>query len=222
MELPSDLQHPPLRIDVDGLVAHFRSDRAHLRPPLRNPHHEPRVSDAQRRTATPAAVLIPIVARPGALGVLLTRRHEQISFAGHICFPGGRCDAGDAGPVDTALREAEEEIGLDRSAVRVVGRLGDYVSHSGFCIQPVVGVVAPPLDLTPAPGEVDAIFEVPLDRVLDARSYRLRGSTWAEGRAHFSFEHEGAIVAGPTVSLMIGLYEELLATCASPLGGAPC
>jgi 8-oxo-dGTP pyrophosphatase MutT (NUDIX family) len=162
-------------------------------------------------------VLIPIVVGAEGLGVLLTRRHESISYGGHICFPGGRCDPADAGPEQTALREAEEEIALDPRSVRLIGRLGDYVTHSGFRIQPVVGLVTPPLRLTPRFGEVEEILEVPLDTVLDSRSYRLRESVWTnsrestEARAHFYLEHGGAIVAGPTVSLMMGLYEELLA-----------
>jgi 8-oxo-dGTP pyrophosphatase MutT (NUDIX family) len=209
---PSELRHPRLRLDVAALEAHFRSERAQLRTPLRNPHHEPRVDAVQRRAAVPAAVLIPVVVRGPEMSLLLTRRHEQISYAGHICFPGGRCDDGDAGPIDTALRETHEEIGLARNSVRVLGQLGDYVSHSGFRIQPVVGLVEPPLQLVPAEGEVDEILEFPLDTVLDSASYRLRDSTWAEARAHFYIEHGGAVVAGPTVSLMIGLYEELLAS----------
>ncbi len=183
-----------------------------MREPLRNPHHEPNVSDEQRRNATPAAVLIPIVVRSSGLTLLLTRRHEQISYAGHICFPGGRADPDDSGPIGTALREAHEEVALAPEKVQVIGELGDYVSHSGFRIRPVVGLVHSLGELRAAEGEVDEILEFPLDHVLASTSYRLRGSRGSEGRAHYFIEHGGAIVAGPTVSLMMGFYEELLHT----------
>lgn len=204
--------HPAIRVTTASLIEHFESERARMRQPLRNPHHEPRVSARQQREATPAAVLIPIVVRDSGLTLLLTRRHEQISYAGHICFPGGRIDPGDAGPVEAALRETHEEVGLRPAAIQVIGELGEYVSHSGFRIHPVVGLVRSLGTLRPADGEVDEILEFPLDHVFDSSSYRLRGSSWSEGRAHFYIEHGGAIVAGPTVSLMMGFYEELLHT----------
>jgi len=211
----SDFAHPTVRASADSLVEHFASERAQMRKPLRNPHHEPRVSPQKRRDATPAAVLIPIVVRDSGLTLLLTRRHENISYAGHICFPGGRVDPGDAGPVDTALREAHEEVSLLPANVQVIGELGDYVSHSGFRIHPVVGLVHSPGNLQAAEGEVDEILEFPLDHVLDSSSYQLRGSSGSEGSAHFYIEYRGAIVAGPTVSMMMGFYEELLHTHAA-------
>jgi 8-oxo-dGTP pyrophosphatase MutT (NUDIX family) len=212
VDLQSDFTHPTVRASADSLVEHFASERARMREPLRNPHHEPRVSSEHRRSATPAAVLIPIVMRDSGLTLLLTRRHENISYAGHICFPGGRVDPEDAGPVDTALREAHEEVSLEPARVQVIGELGDYVSHSGFRIHPVVGLVRSLGKLQAAEGEVDEILEFPLDHVLDSSSYQLRGSTWSEGSAHFYIEYRGAIVAGPTVSMMMGFYEELLHT----------
>jgi 8-oxo-dGTP pyrophosphatase MutT (NUDIX family) len=210
VELTSDFLHPPLAATPESLRDHFARLRSQEPAPLRNPHHEPRVDAAARSRATPAAVLIPVVLRTTPT-LLLTRRHADISFGGHVAFPGGRCDPTDAGPEATALREAEEEVALPQSQVEVLGRLGDYVTHSGFRIAPVVGLVTTPLDLHPRPGEVDAIFEVPLAVVLDARAYRLRGRPGTQ-RAHFSLasgEHE---IAGPTVSLMMGLYETLLST----------
>jgi 8-oxo-dGTP pyrophosphatase MutT (NUDIX family) len=209
VEIESDFRHPPLRATARSLAAHFRSPAARIRAPLRNPHHESKVSRAARARATPAAVLIPIVLGRPEASLLLTRRHAAISFPGHSAFPGGRCDPADGSPEETALREAEEEIALDRGRVRVLGRLGDYVTHSGFRITPVVALVDPPLALAPREGEVEAIFEVPLRIALDARSYRLRGTPGGE-RAHFFLAHEGHDIAGPTVALLMGLYEELL------------
>jgi 8-oxo-dGTP pyrophosphatase MutT (NUDIX family) len=208
----SDFKHPKVCATADSLAEHFTSERARMRIPLRNPHHEPRVSAERKRDATAAAVLIPIVVRESGLTLLLTRRHENISFAGHICFPGGRVDPGDSGPVAAALREAHEEVALLPANVQVLGELGDYVSHSGFRIHPVVGLIHSLGTLRAAEGEVDEILEFPLEHVLDSSSYQLRVSTWSEAAAHFSIEHHGAIVAGPTVSMMMGFYEELLHT----------
>jgi 8-oxo-dGTP pyrophosphatase MutT (NUDIX family) len=209
VEPKSDFCHPPLQVSAASLEEHFRSDRAAARHPLRNPHREARVDAATVERAVPAAVLIPIVTGNAALEVLLTRRHDDISFGGHICFPGGRRDPTDTNLEQTALRETQEEIGLDPTVVRVIGQLGDYVTHSGFRIRPVVGLVERPLRLVARRGEVEEILYFPLAALFDSSSYRLRGDST---RAHFFVEHRGAIVAGPTVSLLMGLYEELLHT----------
>jgi 8-oxo-dGTP pyrophosphatase MutT (NUDIX family) len=211
-EIPSDFAHPPLRASVDSLVRHFASDVGKACAPLRNPHHEDPVDEDQRRSARPAAVLIPIVTRPEQLSVLLTRRHREISHAGHICFPGGRRDPGDADIEETALREAQEEVGLDPARVRILGRLGDYVTQSGYRIGPVVGLVAPPLELAAREGEVEEILELPLPYLLRSDSYRLARRDPESGSAVFFLRHQGVIVTGPTVSLLMGLYEELLKT----------
>ena len=99
---------------------------------------------------TPAAVLVAVIERDGALSVLLTRRAERLArHAGQISFPGGRADPGDGTPQKTALREAEEEIGLPQSSVEVVGRLDDYLVGTGYRITPVVGFVAAPPQFEP-------------------------------------------------------------------------
>ena len=214
--MESDLDHPAIRASARSLEEHFRGARKGPLPPLRNPHHEPKVDVALEGSAVPAAVLIPIVSYEAGLALLLTRRHHSISSPGHIAFPGGRADETDSTAEETALREAEEEIALARSKVRVLGRLGDYYSHSGFRIAPVVGLVAPPLRLTPRPGEVEEILEIPLSFALDPSSYQLRRSPSEEPRAYFILDHQGVVVAGPTVSLLIGLYEELLKTHRKP------
>lgn len=211
--IESDFIHPPLTVTASLLRDHFKSDVAKQLRPLRNVHHETRVSAATMASARPAAVLIPIVQTPAGspreeLSLLLTRRHQRIRFAGHICFPGGHRDAIDDSFEATALREAREEINLDPAAVEILGRLGDYYTQTGYRIVPIVGLVSAPLDLAPHPDEVDEIIEVALNRVFRADSYQLH-STGAN-RAHYSFTHKNARVAGPTVSIMMGFYEELL------------
>ena len=106
-----------------------------------------------------AAVLIPIIDRPGGATVLLTQRSEALKdHAGQISFPGGSAEAGDANPAETALREAHEEVGLAPELVTVLGLLGDYPTITRFCITPVVAQVAPQAQFTLDHNEVSAVF----------------------------------------------------------------
>lgn len=215
----SDFRLPPLHATLASVERHFARADGRALAPLCNPHREGRVSKDERRRATPAAVLIPIVPGDGGLELLLTRRHAEISFGGHVCFPGGRSDPGDASPEHTSLREAEEEIALTSGQVRVIGRLGDYVTHSGFRIAPIVAVLRPPLDLSPRAGEVEEILYVSLAAVLDSRSYLLYQSPAGAPRAHFVLKYGEAIVTGPTVSIMMGLYQALWESHGAERGG---
>lgn len=141
-----------------------------------------------------AAVLIAVTDRPDP-GVILTLRQANLRrHPGQIAFPGGRIDPEDDGPVAAALREAEEEIGLDPACVAVAGMLGGYRAGSGYAITPVVGVVPPDLPLVPHEAEVAAVFEVPLAFLLDpanhvertadfgGRSRRFHEIVWADRR----------------------------------------
>ena len=110
-----------------------------------------------------AAVLVPLVMRADALHVLLTRRTEHLrDHAGQISFPGGRSEPEDADAAATALREAHEEVGLDRSHAEVVGSLPAYTTVTGFVVTPVVALIQPPFTLAIDPFEVAEAFEVPL------------------------------------------------------------
>lgn len=120
---------------------------------------------------TPAAVLLPLVERRSGLHVLLTRRTEQLrDHAGQISFPGGRVEPRDAGPLHTALRESEEEVGLPGNQVQVAGYLPARAVVTGFAVTPVVGFVAPDLAHVADTREVAAVFEVPLAWFLDRRN----------------------------------------------------
>ncbi len=124
---------------------------------------------------TPAAVLVPIVDHADGLTVLLTERAPDLRHhPGQISFPGGRIEASDAGPLEAALRETEEEIGLSRASVEVLGFLPDHLIVTGYSITPVVALVAPGTPLRLDPVEVAAVFEVPLAYVLDPANHRLR------------------------------------------------
>src|SRR5688572_25411639 len=146
---------------------------------------------AGRVGTTAAAVLIPVIAQAQGLTVLFTQRTQHLkSHSGQVSFPGGRAEPGDASAEFTALREAEEEIGLPAARVEILGRLPDYRTRTGFRVTPVIGLVTPPLELNPDPREVDEVFEVPLDFLLDAgnrqrRTRELQGQTVG----YFVFEY---------------------------------
>jgi 8-oxo-dGTP pyrophosphatase MutT (NUDIX family) len=111
------------------------------------------------RAPIPASVLLPIVERSHGLTMLLTQRSPNLTnHPGQIAFPGGRADAGDHSAIDTALRETEEEIGLLRRHIDVIGTLPDYFTLTGYQITPVVALIRPPFDLRAEPGEVEEIF----------------------------------------------------------------
>jgi 8-oxo-dGTP pyrophosphatase MutT (NUDIX family) len=123
----------------------------------------------------PAAVLVPIVLHDPAPTVLFTQRSAALRHhAGQISFPGGSLESGDANPLDAALREAHEEVGLDPGFVTVIGYLPDHVIGTGFRVTPVVGFVRPGFSLKLDVREVEETFEVPLDYLFDPANFRSR------------------------------------------------
>ncbi|MCP4036568.1 MAG: CoA pyrophosphatase, partial [bacterium] len=121
-------------------------------------------------------------------------------------------DPDDPHPEATALREASEEIDLDPEGGRILGRLGEDDAQSGYRITPIVGVVRPPLDLTPAPGEVSEILEIPFSTITRASSYRVWRTDPGRDEAFYAMEHGEVRLTGPTVCLTMGFYEALAAT----------
>ena len=123
----------------------------------------------------PAAVLMPIILRDPSPTVLFTQRASALKHhAGQISFPGGRLESSDASPIAAALREAQEEVGLDPAFVTVIGFLPDHIIGSGFRITPVVAFIRPGFCLTPDAREVQETFEVPLDYLFDPTNFRPR------------------------------------------------
>ena len=158
-----------------------------------------------------AAVLIGLVARDGGPTILFTQRTADLrAHAGQISFPGGRMEAGDRNPIDTALREAHEEIGLQPAQVEVLGELETYDTVTGFRIHPVVGWIEPPIDLRPDPREVAEVFEVPLAFALDRANHR-RDSYSRDGRNRFFYvvPFESRYIWGATAGILVNLAARL-------------
>jgi len=163
-----------------------------------------------------AAVLVPLVDRSdevdwGGMTVLLTQRTAHLAaHAGQISFPGGGVEPQDDGPVDTALRETEEEVGLARERVEVLGTLDTYVTRTGFRITPVVAIVRPPFILEPDPYEVAEVFEVPLSFILDPASRQRQGREFKGAIRHFwAFPYGDRFIWGATAGMLVNLCEVL-------------
>lgn len=158
----------------------------------------------------PAAVLVAVVDHPSPTVILTQRPETMRKHPGQISFPGGRIDPGDDGPVAAALREAEEEIALPRDAVQLVGMADLYRTITGFQVTPVVGVVPPGLPLRPHPGEVAAMFEVPLDYLLDPRHQIVRTVEWqGSERCYYEIDWEGRRIWGATAAMIVNLLRRL-------------
>ena len=166
-----------------------------------------------------ASVLVPLIERPDGLTLLLTQRTEHLrSHAGHVAFPGGRVDVGDADAADTALREAEEEVGLARTQVEVIGALPVYRTVTHFDVTPVVALVRPGFTLTLDPYEVAEAFEVPLDflmnpahhqrHVFEAAGARREFLSMPWPRADGQGDH---FIWGATAAMIRNLYRFLVA-----------
>ncbi len=155
-----------------------------------------------------AAVLMPIVDRPLGLTLLLTQRASHLkNHPGQISFPGGRMEAGDAGAWEAALRETEEEIGLDREYVTLAGYLHDHLVISGYTVTPVVAFVRPGFELRLDATEVDDVFEVPLEYVLDAANHVVRERRFG-GHSFIAHDipYQGRNIWGATAGMVMSLY----------------
>ena len=159
-----------------------------------------------------AAVLIPIVIRPTGLTVLLTQRTADLpSHPGQVAFPGGKVDPGDAGPLAAALREAEEEIGLDRRFVEPLGFLDGYQTGTGFRIVPAVALVEEGFSLRLNTREVADAFEVPLAFLLDPVNHLTHSREWrGKLRSFYAMPYGERYIWGATAGMIRNLYERLM------------
>lgn len=170
-----------------------------------NPDMEP------KRPLTRAAVLVPLIDRQDGLTVLLTKRTDHLhDHAGQVSFPGGRIDDADADAVAAALREAEEEVGLPRDRVEIVGRLDTYITRTGFEVTPVIGLVDPPPSFAPDPFEVAEVFEVPLAFIAEPGNAQ-RHSREFQGRTRYFyvFPWQSYFIWGATAGMLVNLADVL-------------
>jgi 8-oxo-dGTP pyrophosphatase MutT (NUDIX family) len=174
-----------------------------LAPSLRQAH--------SAQTLRPAAVLAPIVRRPEGWTMLFTVRAADLPWhAGQVSFPGGRLQPEDADAVAAALRETREEIGLASEAIEPIGALDPYETVTGFLVRPIVGLVAPAFELALDPREVDQVFEVPLNVLLDPARLERREREWrGQARAFYVIEHEGRTIWGATAGMLKSLHDRL-------------
>lgn len=170
-----------------------------------------REDGSHRGEFRPAAVLVPVVLRPERLAVLLTRRTDHLHHhPGQISFPGGRVEKADVSAVMTALRETEEETGLDPERIELLGELPEYFTGTGFRITPVVGLVHPPFELKLDAFEVAEAFEVPLAHFLDPANHQ-RHTMEYQGRMrqYYAMPYEGHFIWGATAGILVSLYRFL-------------
>jgi 8-oxo-dGTP pyrophosphatase MutT (NUDIX family) len=173
---------------------------------LNNDHHKQDEASLKQ-----AAVLVGLVERPHGMSVILTRRADTLrSHTGQVAFPGGRCDPGETAWA-AALREAEEEIGLDPAHVSLVGLSTPYRTGTGYHVTPVVGFVHPDCELTPNPHEVADIFEPPWGFLMDKANHQERqGRTPAgEERRFYAITWQEFLIWGATAGMLRALHDRL-------------
>ena len=160
-----------------------------------------------------AAVLVPLIPRDNEVHVLLTQRTAHLKdHPSQISFPGGRVEGSDENRIETALREAEEEIGLARERVAVLGTLPDYDMPSGFRISPVIGWIEPPFTMQLDPIEVESAFEVPLSFVLDPANHQYRRYEFnGRSRDYLAMPYQGRYIWGATAGMLQRLSQQLMA-----------
>lgn len=165
--------------------------------------------DLRALASTPAAVLVAITDRDEPGLILTVRREDMRTHAGQVAFPGGRIDEGEQ-PIEAAIREAHEEIGLDPAVVEVVGAIEPYRTITGFVVTPVVATIPPDLALDPHEREVADVFEVPLAFVLDPANHAERTALFrGRERHYYEIMWGDRRIWGATAAMIINLSRRL-------------
>jgi len=162
------------------------------------------------KATRPAAVLVPVVARPEPVVLLTLRTPELKSHSGQFAFPGGSIDATDATPQAAALREAHEEIGLDEKFIEPIGYLDLYATGLGFRILPTLARVKPGFDLLINAGEVDDAFEVPLAFLMNPENHQVHSKEFrGMERSYYAMPFAERYIWGATAGILRVLYERI-------------
>jgi len=156
-----------------------------------------------------AAVLIGLLERRDGPSVVLTQRTGHLSsHAGQVAFPGGKIDPGDGGPIEAALREADEEIGLAPSEVEPLGHLAPYLTGSGYRVVPIIGAIRGDGPFHPNPDEVEDVFEVPLQFLMDPANHLKLSREWQGKRRYFyAMPYGERHIWGVTAGIIRSLYD---------------
>jgi 8-oxo-dGTP pyrophosphatase MutT (NUDIX family) len=171
-------------------------------------------AEASRQPLKPAAVLLLVVNHAEPAVVFTQRTAHLADHAGQIALPGGRCETDDCDPESTALREAQEEIGLEPGRVQVLGRLPEYRTSTGYAVTPVVGWAEPPLAFIPDPHEVAEVFEVPLAFLLDTRNHRYESAFYRGRMRHYwAMPYGERFIWGATAGMLV-TFQRLIARSA--------
>lgn len=211
--IPADM--PIHSIANEGSVPPTRLEGEWIRQRLRQPPTwMPETTDEHLLTSMTtfktASVLIPLVMREAGMSLLLTHRTEHLNnHAGQISFPGGRFEVSDGSSIETALREAQEEIGLDRQHIDVIGTLPLYRTATGYLVTPVIALIQPPFRLTPDPFEVASIFEVPLRFLMDSKNHQRRSLELPNGagtRTFYAMPYQEHFIWGATAGMLRNLF----------------
>lgn len=202
---------PPTDFLLPGLSPGEIRRRLASRPPVETlltaDDLEKQREAAANPALTSAAVLLLVVNRPEGATVVFTQRTPDLSdHAGQISFPGGRAEADEAA-AQTALREAQEEVGLDPARIEVLGELPDYHTSTGYRVRPVVGWAEPPVAFSPDPREVADVFEVPLAFLLDDANHR-HESAYYKGRLrkYWAMPWRGRFIWGATAGMLVTFH----------------
>ena len=168
--------------------------------------------EAGRGPLKPAAVLLLVVNHPGDPTVVFTQRTAHLAdHAGQISFPGGRVDEDDRTPQHTALREAEEEIGIPADRIEILGRLPEYRTGTGYSVTPIVGWAEPPLTFKPDPHEVADVFEVPLAFLMDAGNHRYESAFYkGRMRKYWAMPYGERFIWGATAGMLVTFHRILI------------
>lgn len=159
----------------------------------------------------PAAVLVPILDKEDGASVLFTLRTDELpNHAGQISFPGGKMDKQDANLVETAMREAREEIGLEPDYIETIGFLEDYITSTGFRVAPLVAIIREGFTIAPDESEVADVFDVPLSFLMDSANHELHTREWRGAqRLFYAIPYEKRFIWGATAGMLRNMYESL-------------
>lgn len=212
-ELPIESIAGEARLAPERMQADWLRTRFAMPPPWTPEIHQEQLLRQADGTLRPAAVLMPIILREDGPTLLLTQRNTDLrDHPGQISFPGGRMELHDLSPVETALRETEEEIGLVRHHVEVIGSLPQYLTGTGYCVTPVAGLVTPPFEVVPDPREVAEIFEVPLSFLMDGQHHQRRTVALPSNsgqRTFYTMPYERHFIWGATAGMLRNLFHFL-------------